>query len=269
MPPRRPRKNVKSRTFRRKSKPKFARKSYRKAGPRRIRTSPASAPNTYLFKRSYNYSINFGIGDAVNTFMNTDNKYMVIKLATQFNRLPDYTEFNALFSEYKIRHFTQTFTPYYKINQAQLLTPSTDATLRGSIPNYEIVAVPVNYTDDFPGLELKTKDEIDSYLNQSQRKSRRLIPSGRQVFKTMKPKVARFVGATNKDMSAATGSMGPPVWYTTAAPGVGAGDERAVMHYGVQLLIRRVDGGAIAGDFTQAMGGRMTTDVTFNCRKVQ
>ena len=49
--------------------------------------------------------------------MNTDDKYMIIKLHAKFNELPNYLEFQSLFSEYKITSLNHRLVPYYSQNQ--------------------------------------------------------------------------------------------------------------------------------------------------------
>lgn len=210
----------------------------------------------------------FGAADTTNgIYVNTDGKWMIIKLATSFDKLPDYTEFNALFSEYKINSFHQTFTPYYSKN-IPLVLNSSDTTVANAVPNYEVFSLPVNYTDDIPGLEHKTSAQIESYIYQSQRKSYRITPSGRKTYHTIKPKCVKYVGPATKDLSTSCTSMGAPYWLSTAAPEIGLPDERTVLHYGIQLAIRRVDGNVL-NTGVQTMGGRMTTSINFSCRKVQ
>jgi len=235
----------------------------RKKGGSLVRTRPASRPNTYRFVREYSFPMAFGSvypDNANGLYMNTDNTFVVIKCNTAFNKLPDFTEFKALFSEYKITSFTQTFTPYF--SQNQIAGTGTQA-----IPNYEMFIVPVNYAEEQSALETKTAAEIESFLNQSQRKSSRLMPSRKQRWHTAKPRVVKYTGPLTKTHGTSVSTMGSPPWMSTDPAQLPA-DETAVLHYGMQLLIRRVDGAAIV-EQPQTMGGRLTTHVNFMTRKVQ
>uniref|UniRef100_UPI00404A84AD hypothetical protein n=1 Tax=Flavobacterium sp. TaxID=239 RepID=UPI00404A84AD len=81
-----------------------------------VRTSPNSAPNVYKFTRGFD-SFGFVDSDTGIFRQNTDNKYLIISLAVKFSELPDYGEFNALFSEYKINNYTIKLTPNFSTNQ--------------------------------------------------------------------------------------------------------------------------------------------------------
>lgn len=230
----------------------------------RPRTSPFNPPNEYRFTRWYSEAQHLGT-TAGDWLLNTDSRFQIIKLATEFNRLPDYTEFKALFSEFKIHSFTVKLVPYYSRNQPQLtgLTGGTSA-----IPNYEVFAVPVNYSDTPGHLESKTAAQIVSFLNQSQRTGVSLMPNKTKSYHTAKPKIVKYIGAVGKiSLGTSFTAMGSPTWLSTdntATP-----DETDVSHYGLQLVIRKVDGTAFDLTATQAMGFRVETHVNFSCRKVQ
>jgi len=235
-----------------------------------VRTRPVSRPNTYRFMREYSFPMAFGSvypDNANGLYMNTDNRFVVIKCNTAFNKLPEFQEFKALFSEYKITSFSQTFTPYFSQNQTAVLKYNANDDVTQAVPNYEMFIVPVNYAEEQSALETKTHDEIESYLNQSQRKSVRLMPSKRQVWNTPKPRVVKYTGPLSKTHGTSVSSMGAPPWMSTDPAQLPA-DETSVLHYGMQLLIRRVDGAPIE-DQPQTMGGRLTTHVNFMTRKVQ
>jgi hypothetical protein len=200
--------------------------------------------------------------------MNTDNTFAIIKLNTSFDKLPKKEEFNALFSEYKITSFTQTFTPYYSQNQPSVIQHNSNALVSQAVPNYEMFIIPVNYSEEAPQLETKTKVEIEEYLNQTQRKSTRILPSRRQTWHTPKPRVVRYTGPLTKTHGTSVSSMGAPPWLSTDTTLPAERRETDVLHYGMQIVVRRVDGAAIV-DQPQTMGGRVTTRVNFLCRKVQ
>lgn len=232
----------------------------------RVRTSPALAPNVYNFTRGFD---SYGFVDA-NTGIfrqNTDNKYLIISLACQFSDLPDYTEFNSLFSEYKIRSFDITLTPNFTQNQYTVLD-SNDAAVRVDIRNYQCFAVPVNYTDEAVDFSSFTGAQIDSWLNCTQRKRVAVFPGRVRRYRTINPRVVKYEGAIDKALGTSTASMGKPYWLSTAAPSGVNPDERDVQHYGMRLLIRRVDGTALSGT-ANAMGWRVQHQVNFSCRKVQ
>lgn len=114
-------------------------KSSRKARPRSvIRTSPGSSPNVHCFTRGYSYPVTLGVADSSNEVqMNSDNTYMILKLHTKFNLLPDYTEFKALFSEYKITSISHRLVPFYSQNiTSSALNSTTD--FQNAIPVCDI-----------------------------------------------------------------------------------------------------------------------------------
>lgn len=245
-----------------KSKPKR-----RKVAKSRLRTNPISRPNTYRFTREYSHP--FAIGsvypdNANGGYMNTDSRYMIIKCATNFHKLPDSAEFMPLFSEYKIDNFVVTFTPYYKNNVPAVYDTGIESQ---AVPNYEIFSIPVNYAEDSPKLELKTGDEIDKWLGQTQRFSRKMMPNGILRFPVPKPQVVRYTGPLNKEHGTSVSSMGAPTYLSTDPTKLPA-DQTKVLHYGNQLVIRRVDGAPIVAQ-PQTMGGRLSVRVNFHCRKVQ
>ena len=66
-------------------------------------------------------------------------------------------------------------------------------------------------------------------------------------------------------------TMGVPAWLNTDNAASGMLDQTDVTHYGVTLLVRRVDGASLAPGTAEGhtMGFRMETDVFFKTRKVQ
>lgn len=266
-----------------KRKRTFTAAMYKKRNPKRkrtpravIRSSPSAAPNVHMFKRSYDHPFTIGVADAANgVLLNTDTKYMVVQLHTKFNKLPEYTEFKSLFSEYKITSVTHRLVPFYKDNVQ--ISYNTDVGTTNpyvaAIPNYEIFSIPVNSSAREAELHTKTGAQIDEYLNQAQRKAIRLMPSKTQVFKTLKPKVVGYKGPLDKDGQTALMTMVAPSYLNTdPSPLVTGGvDQTDVTHYGITLLIRRVDGEAFptASHIHQNMGFRMENEVFFKTRKVQ
>lgn len=230
----------------------------RKLMTRRIRTAPVSAPNVYNFTRGFDSFATVGITSGIFA-MNTDNRYQVINLRTRFSDMPQFTEFNSLFSEYKIKTFSVNLVPTLKQNVGANNI---------IVSNFQVFAVPVNYTDDEQDFSLLSSAEIDSFLNQTQRKSMRLMPNRPKMYVTRKPRVPKYEGPLNVTGGTSTIAMGTPYWLSTGPPATGAQDERNVYHYGMRLLIRRVDGGVI-NPALNPMGFRVQHQVNFACRKVQ
>jgi len=261
------RKNVKSRT-----RPKRSYKSRRDLAKYRrktvrVRTNPRSAPNAYHFTRGYD-SVGFVDANTGIFRQNTDNKYLIISLATAFNELPDFAEFNSLFSEYKIKGFSVTLTPNFSMNQYQTLT-STDTVARTDIRNYQCFAVPVNFVDEYQDFSQLSGPSIDKWLNCTQRKKVAVFPGYPKTYHTTRPQVVKYDSAVSKETHTnASTKMGRPTWYSTAAPPLVQVDERTVKHYGMRLLIRRVDGGTM-NPSANPMGWRVHHQVHFACRKVQ
>lgn len=240
---------------------------FRRKKASRPRTSPFSAPNEYRFTRWYSEAQHIGTTSG-DWHLNTDSRFQIIKLKTEFNRLPSFQEFNALFAEYKIHSFSVKLLPY-TAQTSQVVLNTTAATVNTApVPNYEVFAVPVNYVDEDALLETKSATDIVSILNQSQRLGMSLMPNKIKTYKVMKPKIVKYVGAIGKvSLGTSTTAMGTPGWYSLdsdASP-----DETAVSHYGVQLVIRKVDGSAFNLTTEQAMGFRVETMVNFSVRKVQ
>lgn len=232
----------------------------------RPRTSPTSKPNEYRFIRRFSTTFKLGTTSG-QWLMNTDDKYQIIKLVTSFNNYPDYTEFQALFSEYKIHSYSVKLIPYASANQLALID-SVDAVVTAPLPNYEVFEIPVNFSDDQPGLSSLTGTQIESFLDQSQRLRRKMMPKGVQTYNVPKPKVMKFIGSINKDTdTSATKAMGTPGWLST--DNTTDPNETNVNHYGIQLAIRRVDGLAMNTGSTQSMGFRVEHTLNFSCRKVQ
>ena len=183
--------SVKHRPRRKITKPKFNTLAKKRTRPRFvIRSSPSAAANVHMFKRSYDHPFTIGVADNTNgVYLNTDSKYMIVKLHTQFKKLPEYTEFKALFSEYKITSITHKLVPYFSQNQ----------TIGGTaqpIPNYEVICLPVNSSARESDLPAKTSAQISDYINQAQRKAQRVMPSRTQRYITMNPKVVGYKGPT-------------------------------------------------------------------------
>lgn len=266
-----PRTSIKSRARRPITKPVIARPA-RKAP---LRTSPASAPNAHDFQRSYDFTLRVGVEDAANNvLLNTDGTYQIIKLQCAFNKLPDFAEFKDLYSEYKIGTVQHTLIPFFKQNMPFSNGISGDYGI--AVPNYEIIILPATSSARQSNLEDMSKTEIDSFVNQTIRKSRRMLPSGIQTFATSNPTVVDYTGPLSKNAGTAAMGMGPPQWYNTdpSALVTGGIDQTAIQHYSMTLLLRRVDGLVLnshggGNNNYQAMGFRQETCVKFNCRKIQ
>ena len=93
-----------------------------------------------------------------------------------------------------------------------------------------------------------TDDEITSELNQTQIKSRRIIPSKGFTFKTKRPLVSRtgFIpGRTDQPITETESYLGKATWLENG-PGENHGgapnnDQRRIIHLGYTVLCRRVD----------------------------
>lgn len=255
-------------TVTKKSKTRFKRpvkKRGKKASSRKRllpRSSPAKAPSAYFFNRAYDYVIGMGTADASNhVYVNTDGKYMIIKLFTTMSMLPDHAEFRPLFNQYKITRVNHRLVPDYKNNiPGSLQTPSAP---QAAIPNYEIFIIPVRYRATDPQLETLGASDIDAYLNQSQRCSKRLMPSGVQTFVNTRPMIRQQ--ATDNTFGVDQTTLEAAKWFPTS----GTSNPMDVAHFGYQIAIRRVDGQAFAALANQLMGFRMENRVHFCMRSVQ
>lgn len=231
-----------------------------------VRKSPNSPPNSYHFSRGFDsHAV---VGTTAGLFaMNSDSKYQIINLRVKFSDLDGYTDFNALFSEYKVKNFGVELIPNFRDNKSNILN-STDAIINAQIPNYQIFEIPANYTDDDHDFAGMTGAQIDSFINQTQRKSSVLMPGAAHKYYISDPKCVKYEGGPDKDGGTASISMGPTYWLSTGAPTGGNLDERTVEHYGIRLLIRRVDGLDISNS-VQSFAFRVQHQVNFMCRKVQ
>jgi len=197
---------------------------------------------------------------------------MIVKLHTKFNKLKDFEEFKALFSQYKITSIKHRLVPYYTSNQPTAV--QIGGSWSAAIPNHEVFVVPTRTSAEDKDFEGMTAAELDSYLNQTQRKSIRLMPSKTQTYWTKTPRVVNYSGPLDKGAGNSMMTMGRPSYYNTDPSIAGMLDQTNVAHYGVTLIIRRVDGLT----FTTHAGGdsnlthfgfRMENEVFFKTRKVQ
>ena len=240
--------------------PKGANKRRRKALPRNtIRTSPNSAPNTHVFKRAYSYPVNVGVADATNhVYLNTDSTVCVVQLHTKFNKLPDWQDFQTLFSEYKITSIKHRLVPFYKNNIP--LAADAAGSVFNAVPNYEIFALPVSSSVRHEYLTNMTGDEFNKYVNQSQRKSQRIMPSGVKTYWTKHPKVAGYSGPVDKLGGNAMLTMQSAGYLNTDPSPIvlGGMNQTDVAHYGIVIAFRRVDGLPLSPhNHTSAHGGHM------------
>ncbi len=240
-----------------------------------LRMSPSSAPNSYNFTRSHTYPVGIGTTDASNNvYMNTDNTYQIIKLREKAANLANFSDFETLFSEFKITSFKQVLTPYYKDNITYADRGGSETNGQRAIPNFEIIILPVNSSVEQANFTNSSAAQIQTFLDQSQRKGKRLMPSGTHTFWTKKPMCSEGGSHPNKDATNVMPVMKRPTWLPTgtnpAAPSFPLGS--SIEHYGKVVLIRRVDNLPLvtAGSgVTASMGFRMTSQVYFKCRKVQ
>lgn len=241
----------------------------------KIRTAVGSNPNVHAFKRAYSFPLTVGYADAGNhVYLNTDGTVQIVTLHTKFNKLPSYDDFKTLFSEYKITSIHHKLVPFYKDNVP--FTASAAGANFSAIPNYEVFALPNSSSVRHEDLAALTGDQFNEYVNSSQRKSVRLMPSRTQTYWTKQPKVAGYKGPASVDAGKALMVMERPSYLSTDPTPIVTGgvDQTDVAHYGIIICFRRVDGQALRGDggdqtSGQKMGFRMETDVYFNCRKVQ
>jgi len=226
--------------------------------------------------------------------MNTDQTYMCIQLHSSWEQLPgckDHAyndadglntsridnDFKQLFSQYKITSIHHTLTPNYSTNQFYMETTGHQDR---NIPNYEMWILPGNWVagseEDNASLHTKSQLEIDAWLNSTNRKSRRILPSTTQTFKCNSPSVVKYDAITSHKHAgyAATTKMGPPEFYNTDPDDTPSGTPRptGIRHYTYCLLIRRVDGKGFGADAQALAGGdnalgfRLSTEVGFLCR---
>lgn len=241
----------------------------------KLNRSPSMAPNVYRFTRAYDSVVEVGVENtSEQVYMNTDSTVQFLTLHTKFNKLPSWEEFDHLFSQYKITSIKHTLIPFYKNNVA--MTATSIPSHFNAIPNYEIIILPQMTSVRHEDIADLDGDEFADFLNQSQRKSVRIMPSGKQFYWTKYPKVVGYSGPVDKDGGTATAIMQSPDYYSTSSDPVMTGgvDQTSIVHYGILMCIRRVDGqdisdhGAGSSD-GQHMGFRLKTQVNFSCRKVQ
>ncbi|AXQ66029.1 MAG: capsid protein [Cressdnaviricota sp.] len=245
-----------------------------KAKPRRaLKTTPGSAPNSYNFKRSYDHPFLLGSteGGADSAYsMNADGKYQILQLHTKFKYLPKFEQFKDLFSQYKIYSIHHRMIPYYSQNMPLVTNGATGNHVTEPIPNYEIFIIPDRHNMKRHEFAALTGTQIDEFLNCSQRKATRLMPSKTIKFSTQRPKVADYSGPHDKEGGNANLTMASPQWYRTDPTPVNVGepDPTDITHYTTQVVIRRVDGLALNTSGQRQMGFRQETDVFFKTRTV-
>jgi hypothetical protein len=199
---------------------------------------------------------------------------MIVKLNQNADMLTNFGEFQSLFSEFKMTSFKQTLTPFYKDNVS--FSERSGSQDQAAIPNFEIIEIPVSTSVNQPKLESQSAHDIQVFLDQTQRKGKRLMPSSVQRYWTTKPKVSVSATSADKDATTFNTKMASPPWLPTSSTAVPAGAAlgSSVKHYGKQLIIRRVDGAAMTGTTsgstqTGQMGFRMDSQVFLKMRKVQ
>ena len=242
-----------------------------KTNPRhRVQQNPLYKPTCYNFTRAYDYAVSVGVAAESNlVYMNTDNKYMIIKLHGVMSKLPDFADFKTLFNQFQLVSITHKLTPNFRNNIGQIASYDSNDNLlfTQAVPNYQVFFIPENYTIDKHELKDKNGAEIDEFINKSQRKSVALIPS-------------KTISITNKRPSV----LGDVIGQEKGAGFVAADMQRAgyldmdlqdTIHYGFQLVIRRVDGQAISNHnpsddiATSQMGWRISNQLFFRTRRVQ
>lgn len=244
-----------------KSKPRFT-----------VKRSPFSVPNSYSYCRSYDFPIHVGKADNSNgVYMNTDNKYQIIKLHATMNKMPDFvSDFTSLYNECQITSVKTVLVPFLKDNipfQHQLQGANPSAA--NAVPNYQLFYMPENYTVDQLSLNTTAASVIDSIINQTQRKSYRLLPGKEITCWNKKPSIVIQDTVVDKVSNTSIKSKMKRVGYLNIQ------DHKDTLIYGQQIVCRRVDGLEMASDavisddsFAQ-MGWRAQVQVFFRCRRVQ
>lgn len=243
----------------------------KKTGPRyRIQQNPLYKPTCYNFTRAYDYPVEVGVADNDNlVYMNTDNKYMIIKLHGIMSNLPDFDDFKTLFNQFQLVSITHKLTPNFSNNIGQVATydSSNNLLFTQAVPNYQVFYIPENYTIDKPDLQTLTSAEIDEFINKSQRKASRVIPGKTMTITNKRPSIPGDVIAQAKGQGFVSSDMERAGYLDM--------DLQDTIHYGFQLVIRRVDGGVISSHnpdstiSTSPMGWRINNQLYFRTRKVQ
>jgi hypothetical protein len=236
-----------------------------------VSMNPLGKPNSYDYTRSYDYPVQVGKADAPNlVYMNTDNKYMIIKLHTKMSNMPDFvSDFNALYNQCQITSIHHSLIPNFKTNLGwQGTSGAANSNGLHAIPNYQIFFLPENFTVDQLGLASTTGDAIDSIINQTQRKASVVIPGKPMTFWNKRPSLV------NNDIVADKGSSTNITSEMVRAGYLNINDHKDTTHYGLQLVIRRVDGQPIQNQSQideqfGIMGWRIQNQVFFRTRRVQ
>lgn len=247
------------------------RRSIPKSNPRaRIQQNPLYKPTCYNFTRAYDYPVTVGVAAPSNlVYLNTDSKYMIIKLHGIMSKLPDFSQFKSLFNQFQLVSITHTLTPNFKNNIGQVAAYDTGNNLlyTQAVPNYQVFYIPENFTVDKPDLNTLTAAQIDTFLNKAQRKAIGLIPGKTMQITNNRPSVLGDVIGMEKGAGFVASDMQRAGYLDM--------DLENTTHYGFQLVIRRVDGGFISGHdpddkiATSRMGWRIDNQLYFRVRKVQ
>ena len=247
------------------------RRSSQNSNPRhRIQQNPLFKPTCYNFTRSYDYAVTVGNGDEDNlVFMNSDSKYMIIKLHGIMSNLPDFADFRSLFNQFQLVSIKHTLTPNFRNNIGQSVAYDSNDNLlfTQAVPNYQVYFIPENYTIDKPDLQTLSATDIDEFINKSQRKAVALIPNKAMQINNNRPSIPGDVIAQTKGAGFVSSDM--------VRAGYLDNDLQDTVHYGFQLVIRRVDGGVISNHnpsssiSTSPMGWRIDNQLYFRMRKVQ
>ena len=217
--------------------------------------------------RSFASSISVGVADNPNNiFLNLDNKCQIIKLRVKANQLPDFSDFQALFNQYKITSIHTSLIPFYKSNiPFSMGDPAVSGNYAPAIPNYQCYYLPENYSTDYPDFPTKTIAQIDDYINQSQKKAYKMFPNKEKHFWNKRPSVP------DSSYDSKGGILQPTKM--VPFPFIDC-DQTDITAYGLQLLIMRVDRRAFNthtqdSNTFQNMGWRVINNVFLSTRKVQ
>ena len=222
-----------------------------------LNRSPFRGANCYPFTRSTTEYLQSWTAPADHSLfnMNSDSKYFIMKMTMQLSELPDYEEFQNLFTQYKITSWTTTITPTFKDNMplAQIKgLGDAWSQINPTIPNMEMFIIPATFnahsgTRDWANLNY---EDITDILNQSQMKSKKIIPSRGFSFLSKSPRIVKtgFMPQRGNSTAATTEVyLGKAPWLENgpgphADPAGSHPDQRNIVHYGYTVLVRRVDG---------------------------
>lgn len=255
----------------------------------RVRRGVGDRAPIYPFSRNVSTLIQpWDAGVPTDAFrLNNDSTFYIMSMRLRLSDLPDYEEFQNLFSMYKLASWTTRITPTFKDNMPFNAVKNADGSwnqINPAVPNIECFIIPATYHvhPDQRNWGHLSGHEIQDILNQSQIKSRRMLPSKGFKFNTPRPMIAKtgFVPAkTDSAVTATETHLGTAPWLENG-PGPHHGgavneDQRLVTHYGFDVLFARVDRGTFTEmqpyheTQTGGMKWRVDTQARMLMRKVR